>query len=191
MGKKTNFIKYFVRESKLIGCLLLVFIPVSLLLSDWSNFEWSKEILTKTWDIFEPIVGTITLAVAVVLYVANMRESWEENLPKVLTAEFRFRDNNSLIMRADYIPLAEESDIRAWGQQLGAQMSGARGLKYFRIETSDKVSDDGTRKEYKIVFYLREVPPEIRDKYDDGQYANLRNRGGELDVEFEERADVG
>ncbi|TIH11688.1 hypothetical protein D0S45_19670 [Marinifilum sp. JC120] len=190
MGKKRSFGSYFMQESKLIGCLLMVFIPVSLLLSDWEKFKCTKEILTNSWNIFEPIVGTITLAVAVVLYIANMRQSWEDDLPKVLTAEFRFRENNLLIMRADYIPLAEESDIRAWGQQLGAQMSGARGLKYFRIETSEKVSDDSTRKEYKIVFFLREVPKELWTEYYGAKFANLRDRDGVLDVEFEDRVEM-
>ncbi|SMF09910.1 hypothetical protein [Desulfovibrio gilichinskyi] len=188
MAKKTKFWKYLINESELVGILLIVFVPVSFLLSNWDSFEFNKNFLTQTWNIFEPIVGSITLGVAIVLYVANLREAWEEDLPKLLTAEFRCNDDGSLIMRADNVPFAEESDIRAWGQQLGAQMSGAnRGLKYFRIETSERISESGDYKEYKIVFFLREIPEEVRAHYDNGEFVNIRDKDGKLDLFIEER----
>ncbi|WP_320008116.1 hypothetical protein [Maridesulfovibrio sp.] len=175
MGKKRSFVKYFFWESRLIGCLLLVFVPVALLLSDWSKFEWTKEILTASWNIFEPIVGTLTLAVAVVLYVAEKRESWEESLEKVLTAEFKCVKSKSMLMEARRIPVAGEHDLRAWGQQLGAQiLYGDRSLQYFKVERRDEVAKDGSCKEYILTFYLERVPEILEPVHEKNDYVVLK-----------------
>lgn len=175
MGKKRSFGGYFVKESKLIGLLLIVFVPVALLLSDWSKFEWTKEILTESWNIFEPIVGVVTLAVAIALYIEEMRESWEENLPKVLSVEFKHAGSGDMLMEARRIPVAGEYDLRAWGQQLGAQiLYGDRSLQYFKVERRDTVAKDGSCKEYILTFYLERVPKILEPVHEKNDYVVLK-----------------
>lgn len=175
MGKKIVFCKYFFNENKIIGILLLIYLPVSLLLSDWKKFEWEKEILTNSWHIFEPIVGTVTLFVAVVLYIANMRKAWEESLEKMLTARFRLTKNNKMLMEVVRIPVAGEHDLRAWGQQLGAQIIyGDRSLQYFKVERHDEVAQDGSCKEYILTFYLEQIPEILKPVYAKNDYVVLK-----------------
>ncbi|SMF09938.1 hypothetical protein [Desulfovibrio gilichinskyi] len=178
MGKKNEFYKYFKKESRLVGVLLLFFIPFSLLLSDWENFDLSKEFLTKNWNIFEPIVGILTLIVALALFVVNKRKSWEDSLPKVLTAEFVYAKDGSLLMKAERFPVASEGDLRAWGQQLGAQiLFGERSFQYFKLRTSSSVNDDGLSKDYVVIFYLEDIPRLLKPVHEVNEWVLLKEDG--------------
>ncbi|CCO22027.1 hypothetical protein [Maridesulfovibrio hydrothermalis] len=178
MAKKKEFIKYLIAENVWILFLLLCFIPISLLLSDWDSFELSKEILTKTWPIFEPVVAVLTLIVALTLFVVNKHKTWEDSLPKRLTAIFVSAKNNTLLMKAENFPLAGEWDLRAWGQQLGAQiLFGDRSLQYFKLTTSSKVNQNGTSKDYEVTFYLEEIPALLKDVNESNEWVLLKGDG--------------
>ena len=110
----------------------------------------------------DPIVGLATFFVALGIWLASISKAWKEQLPKRLTVKFFLGEQ--LVMVCNEAYLASESDIRTWGQQIGAQMSGTKFLKFFPyIKQSAPVvkkdPKDGTYYNfYEAVFYLKELP---------------------------------
>lgn len=111
---------------------------------------------------FESIAGTGTLLFVIFSWVNGIRQEWENNLPKRITAEFRFEGRNVMVCR-DAL-LINEAEARAWGQQIGAQMASVRWLKfepYYKLEKLriKRSTITGERhKPYKIIFFLTELP---------------------------------
>ena len=106
-------------------------------------------------------VGFGTLLVAIAIWFGELKQEWENSLPKKLTVEFLYK--GQLLMLCEEAYLAGESDIRAWGQQVGAQMSGGRHLKFLPSIKQEpggiKETRDGKAyKLYEVKFTLTELP---------------------------------
>lgn len=125
------------------------------------------------WQWVEPITGIATLFIAIAVWWGEMREEAEEALPKRLTVEFYYEDpelspdeNKKPVMKCVQAYLADKADIRAWGQQIGAQMAQDTMLKFYPdIEQDEgciKRGQDGRKfKEYTARFRLRNLPAEL------------------------------
>jgi hypothetical protein len=117
---------------------------------------------TPWWNWLEPLTGTTTLAVAIAVWLGELKQDWENALPKRLTVSFFYRDQE--YMRCEKAYLAGEADIRAWGQQLGLQMAGSKMLSLNpSIEQSPGiiVVDENTNQKIKLFvvkFYLNSLP---------------------------------
>lgn len=110
----------------------------------------------------DPIIGLATFFVALGIWLASISKEWKEQLPKRLTVKFFLGEK--LVMVCNEAYLASESDIRTWGQQIGAQMSGTKFLKFHPYIKQNaplvkKDPKDGSYyKLYEAVFYLTEEP---------------------------------
>jgi hypothetical protein len=116
----------------------------------------------QTIDWLDPIVGILTLLVALLVWLIQLNIEWEDNLSKRLTVQFDY--NGKIIMLCEQALLVGESDIRAWGQQIGSQMSFTPILKfdpYFKIEKPELRYNEQWKewhKLYVVTFYLNELP---------------------------------
>jgi len=81
------------------------------------------------WGAVQNIGTCLTLVVAFLVWVGELHQEWIEGHPKRLTVRFRYKDR--VVMACEGAYLAGASDIRAWAQQLGGQMSDDYNLKLF------------------------------------------------------------
>ncbi|GIW95261.1 MAG: hypothetical protein KatS3mg110_3302 [Pirellulaceae bacterium] len=97
----------------LIGALVLGGLLIAVI-RPWqeSSLGW--------WTPTEALLSLLTLAVAVLIWLGELREEWERNLPKRLEVVYFFEGRPVMVCRD--CMLVSESDIRAWAQQLGAQL---------------------------------------------------------------------
>lgn len=115
------------------------------------------------WGWLEPLTGIATLLVAIGVWWGEVKQDMENALPKRLNVRFLFEGKE--IMRCDQAYLAGESDIRAWGQQIGRQLVG--GILDFApdiLQTPGIVTDEnvtpggGPIKLYEVTFKLTKNP---------------------------------
>jgi hypothetical protein len=119
------------------------------------------------WDWIDALISLLTLGTAFFIWMGQLRRAWEEYLPNRLTIHFYY--NGREVMRCEKAHLTNESDIRAFGQQIGMQMAGGTMLSY-RPTGRDCSSRHGWRfappetnsKErythHTARYYLRELP---------------------------------
>ncbi|OEU67902.1 MAG: hypothetical protein BA863_07480 [Desulfovibrio sp. S3730MH75] len=175
MKHSWEIIKYVWKEHRSVYYVLGGILICSVFLSKWEGIKFSATFLTDTWNIFEPITGTLTLVAALVLYCLSQRREWEDSLPKFMTAEYIYDEDERLLMKAERVPVAGEYDLRAWGQQLGAQiLFGERNLQYFKSTSKKIVSDDGASMEYSVRFYLTSIPGPLKNVYEKDKRVVLR-----------------
>lgn len=146
------------RQKWLIVGMLVIIAVGCVFVRPWNgedaNAEWYKG-----WDV---VFSLSTLAVAVLVWLAEMRQEWENSLPKKLNALFYLGDR--LVMCCRNAPLASEGDIRAWAQQLGAQMANEKFLGLhprFTINNRIESTIAGTFRLYEIRMTLSEMPARI------------------------------
>lgn len=83
----------------------------------------------KMWSNYLDIIfGAGTLLIAFFIWLSGLKHYWEVDLPKRLTVKFMLHDQ--VVMECQQAYLAHEGDIRTWGQQIGAQMSGGARLQF-------------------------------------------------------------
>jgi hypothetical protein len=82
--------------------------------------HWSK------W--LEPYLSVALIVIALFIWYNEQREEWLKSLPKRLNSSYWIKD--IMIMESKNVVLINESDIRAWGQQIGAQMGNERQLSF-------------------------------------------------------------
>jgi len=128
----------------------------------------------------EALLGLVTTAIAVGIWIGDRREEWEEGLPRKLTVSFVFEDAGGKqheLMRCEEVYLASESDVRAWSQQIGAQMAAEISgkahvnLSIFPdgVTTRSEIRPVETGEVCKVVdavLRLREPPKELFQKED-------------------------
>lgn len=155
---------YFLRKERLPQLLFIVVVlPLLVYLiasnnDSISEFEW--------WTFFlDPLLGIMTLAVALFVWWSEMNQEWEDKLPKLLTVEFRHEGKAVMVCENAY--LAGESDIRQWAQQIGRQMNHGGNLSFSPFmdgHENAKGPEEINGKWYKgyhIVFYLEELPQKL------------------------------
>ncbi len=155
-GKLAQKIAFAVKQHPIqILCALLLAISFYLI-------SISRDSFHQKIDWLDPIIGIITLFIALLVWLIQLSREWEDSLSKRLTVQYDF--NGKIIMICEEALLVGESDIRNWGQQIGAQMSFTPILKfdpYFKIEKAKlkyNTKWDEWYKFYAVTFYLNELP---------------------------------
>ena len=77
----------------------------------------------------QAFLGLPTLLVALFVWIGEIREDWENDLPKRMSVFFLHKSRPVIVCR--YVWLAGEGDMRAWGQQVAAQAANERFLNFY------------------------------------------------------------
>jgi len=110
----------------------------------------------------DPIIGVFTFFFAFFIWVIQLRKEWSDNLTNRMTVQFDF--GGKTIMECQEAHLGGASDIRTWGQQIGAQMARTQRLKfdpYIKIDGPTIKFDENQKRYYKFyeaIFFLNEIP---------------------------------
>ncbi len=136
-------------------------------------------------NLFDPIISITTVAIAIYIWYFQQNNYWKESLPKRLTVHFMYDGKAVLSCFEAY--LSGASDVRAWSQQIGGQMTGAQlsfypyidspnpivKKSYFEIDKKANLSKDIML--YEVFFFLKHdnfidnkggfIHPEIKGKY--------------------------
>lgn len=86
----------------------------------------ASDLLSIDWDVWEPILAIMTLATAVLVWVAEAQESWATGLPTYLTLSLWHESQNNEVLRVDHARVVDGDAPRPYAQQLAAQMVGDR-----------------------------------------------------------------
>jgi len=154
-----SFWQFAWHEAKLriaIGIPVLVIVLFALRVMRPRPADW--------WDWIDPLISLLTLGVAFFIWLGQLRRAWEEYLPNRLTVHFHYKGRE--VMRCEKAHLANESDIRALGQQIGMQMAGGQMLSFLapQVEISPPQTDSkGRYTHYTARFYLRELPKQLNE----------------------------
>ena len=154
-----KYLKFAIGKHKKTISLSLIFFLLALLLVAASQGNknglnwWSKWV--------DPILGVGTFLAAIGVWINNLSTDWEDDLPKRLSILFMYEGRAVMMCEEAY--LASEGDIRAWGQQIGSQMSGKSRLDmqpYIKQEQGVVRSDEQGKiyKYYLAIFYLNQLP---------------------------------
>jgi len=76
----------------------------------------------------QAVLGAFTLLVASFVWLDELRDDWEEELPNRMSVYFFHAGQPVIVCR--HVWLAGADDLRAWGQQVGAQAAGERFLDF-------------------------------------------------------------
>lgn len=108
-------------EATVFLALCLIYIVLRLMdaLPTWSE---------KAWELIDTMLKLATLFIAFFLWINESYKHWVESLERRLYVIFRY--DGKPVLRCDHAPLVDESDIRAFSQQIGAQMTGRRNLNF-------------------------------------------------------------
>ena len=149
--------------------LALVFLVLLLLLFiNW--LENTPSLVNLFNDNLRPIVSFSTFLAAVLIWWGERKREWRnEYIPKKLTVYFQH--NNQPVMECHRSSLLSEADLRAWSQQIGAQMSGNRKLDfkpYFKSNPPifPKDDDGNFYKLYSVRIDLNSLPKANEDNKD-------------------------
>lgn len=89
-----------------------------------ANLGFGADGPVNFWEWAQVAITIATFFVGVVIWYGEVRAEWIASLPKRLTVDYQVEGKT--IMYAQHIPLSGASEIRAWAQQLGAQMAGGQ-----------------------------------------------------------------
>ncbi|MBK9270717.1 MAG: hypothetical protein IPM48_03900 [Saprospiraceae bacterium] len=151
--------------------ILIGFLVVAILII-WTsctngNTPFYINVMDSWWGKWiDPIVGLTTFLLAFFLWISRLRQNWRENLPKRLTVHFKLGDKYILTCHEAYLSAA--GDIRAWAQQIGSQMSGARFLEFFpyitQLNPLVKIYNSESYILYEVTLYLKNFPDPNQEK---------------------------
>ena len=114
----------------------------------------------------DPLAGFATLLLALFLWFNSIRKDWENKLPKKLDAHFQFDGRD--LMACYNVLLFNESDARAWAQQIGRQMAkdNLDFEPFFQFKDKGIVTTKNQEKikQYEMTFYLTKVPEKLKEK---------------------------
>ncbi len=155
---------YLWRERRALilgGITVPVLCLIGFALNDYPVFQWI------TWDI---LITISTLTVGVVIFFGESTDHWEMRLPKRLTVFFQYGGKTRMVC---YLaPLAHEGDVRNWGMQIGAQMSGSRDLVFTPFIKLERLGtrefDDAKFLLFQAVFYLEAFPQNLKSQVEAG-----------------------
>ena len=137
-----------------------------------------------TWPFWEPTLQFSILVIAFVVWWGEVAQDWENGLPRRLTVWFLYPRQPADPVQSSAHPepkgpagalgqvallceeayLADEGDIRTWGQSIGGQM--AKGFLSFEpdiVQTQRRRvwrEGDGDFLHYHVLFRLTELPTE-------------------------------
>lgn len=149
----------------LTGVVLLIIIYD--FLTGWTALDTLKERWNNDLD---QMVSLATLMVALFVWWGEIVQEWRNRLPKRLTINFQYVDeNNNIITVMECIKahLSGISDIRALGQQIGMQMNKKQQLDFrapFVIQDEGIIQSDeemGYYLHYHVTFTLTKLPENL------------------------------
>lgn len=76
----------------------------------------------------QAVFGGFTLLIAIFVWFDELRDDWEDQLPSRMSVFFFHGGRPAIVCR--HVWLAGADDLRAWGQQVGAQAAGERFLDF-------------------------------------------------------------
>ena len=124
--------------------------------------EWHQSI---AWA--EAIAGFGTLVFAIFIWHNAVKREWKDSLPKIFDAYFLFNGQNVFVFKD--INVLNESDIRAWAQQIARQKAGGdiSFQPYFRYKnlSLDTTADKKKKvQRYEITFFLTVIPDSLKTR---------------------------
>lgn len=124
----------------------------------------------------QAVLGAFTLFVAVSVWVNELREDWEQELPCRMSVHFFHEGQPAVVCR--HVWLAGADDLRAWGQQVGAQAAGDRFLDFTPDLTARPhelaLTPDGAAcRLYAVRFHLTKLPASLATAPGCCRYQNL------------------
>jgi hypothetical protein len=141
--------------------LLLISVPILIFIKENGG-------INNEWNVFDPVISVLTLIVAVIIWISELYQEAQKNLPKRFTVIFKHNDIQVMICNEAY--LSGENDIRAWGQQIGRQMSKNQSLDFNpdiqQTQTEIRTIIENKKKikvnHYTVTFQLRELSPYLK-----------------------------
>lgn len=159
---KLNSLLKYVLTNRMFLVLSVVILVVVVLLGCFVGLlqGWSE------WDRWDQLITLATLAVSSLVFLGESLENWERQLPRRLSVYFLHDGKVRMACQQAY--LAGEGDIRAWGQQIGAQIANST-LKFppfievhrLGVETS---ANGLIFVHFEACFTLRELPKALEDE---------------------------
>ncbi len=130
---------------------------------------WAKTI--------NPWINIATLVVAAAVWFGEIYQDWKNDLPKRLTVLFQYRkcetEKYRIVMKCEKSYLADMTDVRALGQQIGSQLVNPdapdRNLSFIapRVEQTDRdILHDDTSGFYQhqvVTFTLNKLPDNLNN----------------------------
>ena len=115
----------------------------------------------------EAIAGFGTLVFAVFIWYNAVKREWKDSLPKIFDAYFLFKGQNVFVFKD--INVLNESDIRAWAQQIARQKAGGdiAFQPYFRYKNLGLSTTADRKKQvqrYEITFFLTAIPESLKTR---------------------------
>jgi hypothetical protein len=171
----------FAKEQRLVQLMLnaiivLVVIATILLQPNLGDF-WEKSVGT--------ISSIATFFIAIFLWFNDLSRDWKDSLEKRLFVDFNYKDSNGVVITAMEClgaSLSGESDIRAWGQQIGRQMNSNTGNLEFKpipVQREGQPVFDETENCFFKPFFLTLLLDSESDglpKLNDGIRSKLKSR---------------
>lgn len=168
------------RQKAAIRLGLIAFLLVLIVYSIgpiWKLIFQTQDLLVNS-GVLNGVTAAFTFAtfvVAVLVWWGEVKEDWEEGLPKRLTVVFLFKSLPAMV--CEDAMLVAEGDIRAMAQQLGAQIVGDRSLvidPFLTVKEPQLLyTDEGWIKRFEIHMPLGELPQKISNKRDEQQQPDL------------------
>lgn len=149
---------------------MLFFILGSFLLIGFMT-AWGKVAMpmafTNFWDALFGLLGVLLTVGLTIIYAAK---EWRDSLEKRLTVHFEYK--GKYIMTCHEAYLASEGDIRAWGQQIGFQMTNKTQLDFYPYlsQKNPETAYDTNLKihfmKYEVTFHLRTIETQVKQMPD-------------------------
>jgi len=145
----------------LVAFLLFLFLVIASIFS--TKIGEGKFYVFLEW--IDPIIGFFTFTFAFFIWMLQIKRDWKSELSKRMTVIFEHDNKNILECKEAF--LSGESDIRAWAQQIGMQMTGGIRLNFHPFPRMQKssIEYDKVLKEfyqhYVVVFQLSSLPSKM------------------------------
>lgn len=130
-----------------------------------NNRDLDMTSLESWWNAWgDPVLGLSTFLVAIVIWLSNTAKDWEDSITKKLTVVYKFGDRE--VIRCEKAYLANEGDIRNWGQTIGRQTLGQSihfNYKIFELDQTDTIEGKNWEyhKHYIATFFLASIPSQL------------------------------
>lgn len=152
-----------------VGSIILLF-ALLLLASYIVPEHWIKNSFN---NVYTPWITVGTFILTIIIGVQNSVNKWESNLENRLTVHFKIKDDTDAwkyLLTCEKVSLSSESDIRAFSQQVGSQMTNNSRLSFdlnFCANENNPIiiKDDNSKwvKLYEVTFYLTKPPQNYKN----------------------------
>lgn len=115
----------FVLLNRRVSILIALILIVAFAAGVFGSFD-PAGVRTLWSDKLEPFISLATFLVALLVWRGEAHQDWLASLHCKLTAVFVYDGRE--VLRCDHADMANESDMRALGQQLGRHMNGGKDL---------------------------------------------------------------